>query len=145
MSALGVNRRIPLIVRIDDPWHAAAWRAEQFGGSDTRWAADTVEKYEVTARRLLEDIVAQPVSRILICGTSPLTLALCADYAQRRLEREFFDDRPDRPLPMITLVGGPPTNIGATTSSGCSNSACLRPNTASMRSPNGRRCRPCCS
>ncbi len=105
MTGLGVNRRIPLIVRIDDPWHAAAWRAEQFGGSDTRWAADTVGKYEVTACRLLDDIVAQPVDRILICGTSPLTLALCADYAQRQLERDFFDDSGDRPLPTLTLVG----------------------------------------
>jgi len=105
MSALGTNRRIPLIVRIDDPWHAAAWRAEQFGGSDTRWAADTVGKYEVTARRLLDDVIAEPVNRILVCGTSPLTLALCADYAQRQLEREFFDDRPDRPLPTMTIVG----------------------------------------
>ena len=35
-----------------------AWRAQQFGGSDTRWAADVVGKYEVTAGRLLDGIIA---------------------------------------------------------------------------------------
>ena len=106
MSALAVDRRIPLIVRIDDPWHAAAWRAEQFGGSDTRWAADTVGKYEVTARRLLDQITAdEHVARILVCGTSPLTLALCADHAQRQFERDFYTNRPDRLLPPSILVG----------------------------------------
>jgi hypothetical protein len=105
ISAAGVNRRIPLIIRIDDPWYAAAWRAGQFGGSDTRWAADTVGKYEVTARRLLDQVSEDGrVTHILICGTSPLTLALCADQAQRELERKFYTERPDRPVPAITLV-----------------------------------------
>ena len=57
LSELGSKLRVPLIVRIDDPWLAEAWRAEQFGGSDTRWAADVAGKYEVTARRLLDNIV----------------------------------------------------------------------------------------
>ena len=52
------KQRLPLIVRMDDPWLAQAWRAQQFGGSDTRWAADVVGKYEVTAGRLLDGIIA---------------------------------------------------------------------------------------
>jgi hypothetical protein len=44
------KQRLPLIVRIDDPWLAEAWRAQQFGGSDTRWAADVVGKYEFDRR-----------------------------------------------------------------------------------------------
>ena len=56
-TADGGRRRVPLIVRIDDPWQAEAWRAQQFGGSDSRWAADAVGKYEVTARRLLEEVI----------------------------------------------------------------------------------------
>ena len=32
---------------------------QQFGGSQTRWAADTVGKYEVTAERLLDWITAE--------------------------------------------------------------------------------------
>ena len=35
LEEVGSKRRIPLIVRIDDPWLAKAWRAEQLGGSDT--------------------------------------------------------------------------------------------------------------
>jgi hypothetical protein len=104
-SARGLHRRVPLIVRIDDPWYAAAWRAQQFGGSDTRWAADAVGKYEVTARRLLDEITdGRGVTRVLVCGTSPLTLALCADLEQRRREHDFCDERADETLPAVTLV-----------------------------------------
>jgi hypothetical protein len=104
-SARGADRRLPLIVRIDDPWYAVAWRAQQSGGSDSRWAADAVGKYEVTARRLLDEIAGRGgVNRILVCGTSPLTLALCADLEQRRREHEFSAGRTDDALPSITIV-----------------------------------------
>lgn len=106
MTTASERRRVPLIVRIDDPWQAGAWRARQFGGSDGRWAADAVGKYEVTARRLLEEISAiRTVTRIVICGTSPLTLALCADTAQRHRERMYHADAEDAPVPALTLVG----------------------------------------
>jgi hypothetical protein len=79
LSQVAHNQRVPLIVRIDDPWLAEAWRAQQFGGSDTRWAADVVGKYVVTARRLLDSIIsAKSINRVFVCGTSQLTLALCA-------------------------------------------------------------------
>ena len=105
-TADGGRRRVPLIVRIDDPWQAEAWRAQQFGGSDSRWAADAVGKYEVTARRLLEEVItAKTVTRIVVCGTSPLTLALCADMAQRHRERAYHADPTDAPLPTLALVG----------------------------------------
>ncbi len=93
------RQRIPLIVRIDDPWQATAWRAKHFGGTDTRWAADAVGKYEVTARRLLDSITAERVERLLVCGSSALTLALCADLAQRRLERDYHAAEGTTPLP----------------------------------------------
>jgi len=106
LSEVGDKQRLPLIVRIDDPWQAEAWRAQQFGGSDTQWAADAVGKYEVTARRLLDRIVSgQPVRRIIVGGTSQLTLALCADMAQRQVERSYFADPQQRELPKLTLVG----------------------------------------
>ncbi|MGE2724769.1 hypothetical protein [Mycolicibacterium pulveris] len=99
------KQRLPLIVRIDDPWQAEAWRAMHFGGSDTRWAADAVGKYEVTARRLLDRIIATDgVGRILICGTSPLTLALCSNMAQRQLERNYYAAADAKPLPRLVLV-----------------------------------------
>jgi hypothetical protein len=102
------RRRLPLIVRIDDPWQAESWRARQFGSSDNRWAADAVGIYEVTATRLLDRIVDSDergrAGRLLICGTSPLTFALCGSLAQRRMERAFHNDPKAHPLPTITLI-----------------------------------------
>jgi hypothetical protein len=106
LSAVGHRRRIPLTVRIDDPWQAEAWRAQQLGGSDTRWAADAVGKYEVTARWLLENIGAPAtVEHIFVCGTSELTLALCADLTRRKLEYDYYSAPGETALPALTLVG----------------------------------------
>ncbi|MGV0643095.1 hypothetical protein ABQE44_06770 [Mycolicibacterium sp. XJ2546] len=105
LAATSRKQRLPLIVRIDDPWQAEAWRAKHFGGSDTRWAADAVGKYEVTARRLLDRIISTDgVGRILICGTSPLTLALCSNMAQRQLERDYYAAPDAKALPRLVLV-----------------------------------------
>jgi len=101
----GERLRVPLIVRIDDPWQAEAWRAKHFGGSDTRWAADAVGKYEVTARRLLDRIMGSgSVRRILVCGASRLTLALCSELGQRQLEKAYYCAPGDPPLPQLVLV-----------------------------------------
>jgi hypothetical protein len=106
LSAVGHKRRLPLTVRIDDPWQAEAWRAEQLGGSDTRWAADAVGKYEVTARWLLENIIATAsVEHVLVCGTSELTLALCADLTRRKLENDYYSAPGETALPALNLVG----------------------------------------
>jgi hypothetical protein len=106
LSAVGHKQRLPLTVRIDDPWQAEAWRAEQLGGSDTRWAADAVGKYEVTARWLLENIIAtQTIHHVFVCGTSELTLALCADMTRRKLEYDYYSEPGETALPALTLVG----------------------------------------
>lgn len=106
MAGGNERQRIPLIVRIDDPWQAMAWRAQHFGAADNRWAADAVGRYEVTARRLLDEVVADAaVERLLVCGASQLTLALCADMAQRQLEHDYYAADGARPLPAVTLVG----------------------------------------
>jgi hypothetical protein len=102
------DQRLPLTVRIDDPWQAEAWRAQKFGGKERQWAADALGKYEVTARRLIDDIVVdrkKNIQRIIVCGTSQLTLALCSDLAQRQLERELYTPEGEPPLPKLTLVG----------------------------------------
>jgi hypothetical protein len=105
LSEVDHKQRLPLIVRIDDPWLAEAWRAQQFGGSDTRWAADVVGKYEVTAGRLLDGIIAtKTIQRVFVCGTSQLTLALCANLTSRALERDFYTAPGTTPLPALTLV-----------------------------------------
>ena len=106
LSAVGHKQRLPLTVRIDDPWQAEAWRAEQLGGSDTRWAADAVGKYEVTARWLLENIIATgTVEHVFVCGTSELTLALCADLTRRTLEYDYYTAPGETALPALKLVG----------------------------------------
>jgi hypothetical protein len=98
-------QRLPLIVRIDDPWLAEAWRDQQFGGSNTRWAADVIGKYAVTASRLLDSILeAGTVQRVFVCGTSQLTLALCANLTRRAQERDFYTAPGSPPLPALTLV-----------------------------------------
>jgi hypothetical protein len=105
LSEVAHKQRLPLIVRMDDPWLAQAWRAQQFGGSDTRWAADVVGKYEVTAGRLLDSVVATGrTNHVFVCGTSQLTLALCADLTQRALERDFYTPPGAAVLPALTLV-----------------------------------------
>jgi hypothetical protein len=105
LSKVVGKQRLPLIVRIDDPWQAAAWRAQHFGGAQTRWAADTVGKYEVTARQLLDDILgSDAIERVLVCGASELTLALCAEMSQRQMEWDYYAAPDRRPLPALTLV-----------------------------------------
>jgi hypothetical protein len=105
MDEVAKRQRLPLIVRIDDPWQADAWRAQHFGGSETRWAADAVGKYEVTAQELLNRIAEiSAVERVFICGTSRLTLALCSDMAQRQLERDYYSAPDDPELPEMILV-----------------------------------------
>lgn len=100
------HKRRPLTVRIDDPWQAEAWRTRQLGGSDSRWVGDAIGKYEVTAHRLLDDIVDDAhVEHLIVCGTTPLTLALCANLVRRRLERNFYSEASDPPLPTLTIVG----------------------------------------
>lgn len=106
LSEVGHKRRLPLTVRIDDPWQAEAWRAQQLGGSDARWAADAVGKYEVTARWLLENILAAgTVEHVFVCGTSELTLALCADLSRRKLEHDYYSAPGETALPALRLVG----------------------------------------
>jgi hypothetical protein len=109
LAPVATRRRIPLIVRIDDPWLAEAWRTQQFGQhggeSDHLWAADTVSKYEATARRLIDQILDnKSVRRLIVCGTSQLTLALCAEMAQRHTERRFHTPEGEPELPALTLV-----------------------------------------
>lgn len=109
LAPVATKRRIPLIVRIDDPWLAEAWRTQRFGHhsevSDHLWIADTVSKYEMTARRLIDQILQnKAVRRIIICGSSQLTLALCAEMAQRYTERRFYTKEGEPELPALTLV-----------------------------------------
>jgi len=99
------KHRLPLILRVDDPWQAQSWRSQRLGGSDTLWAAEVVGIYEVTADRLLDRIIGVGrITRIAVCGSSPLTLALCASLARRRLEHSYYTPPDAPPLPALTIV-----------------------------------------
>ncbi|WP_234806602.1 hypothetical protein [Mycolicibacter nonchromogenicus] len=102
----GNRGRLPLVVRVDDPWQAEAWRTQQLGGADSQWAVDTLGKYELTASWLMDTILAiKVVRRVFVCGTSQLTLALCADLTRRKLERDYYSPPTEAELPAFTLVG----------------------------------------
>ncbi|MDZ7884103.1 MAG: hypothetical protein U5N53_14890 [Mycobacterium sp.] len=104
-TAAPKDQRLQLVVRIDDPWQAEAWRAQLFGRPDGQWAADAVGLYEVTAHRLLDDVLARPdIKRLIVCGTSRLTLALCSELAQRHAERDYYTAPGQHPLPRMTTV-----------------------------------------
>jgi hypothetical protein len=99
------TRRLPLVVRIDDPWQAESWRAQRLGGSDTLWAANAVGIYEVTAARLMErSISGGRITQIIVCGTSQLILALSTNLARRQLERSYYTPPDALPLPALTIV-----------------------------------------
>lgn len=104
-AAVPRDQRLQLVVRVDDPWQAEAWRARLFGRRDAQWAADAVGLYEVTAHRLLDDVLARPdIDRLIVCGTSRLTLAVCSELAQRQAERDYYTAPGQRPLPRMTTV-----------------------------------------
>jgi hypothetical protein len=109
LAPIVTKRRIPLVVRIDDPWLAEAWRAQQFGqrasGSDHLWAGDTTSKYEATARRLIDQILEKKtVRRLFVCGASQLTAAICVEMALRNTEHGFHRVEGEPGLPALTLV-----------------------------------------
>nr|WP_156524234.1 hypothetical protein [Gordonia sp. LAM0048] len=81
--------RIPVTVRIDDPWQAEIWRRRYLGGARHRWAPDAIGKYELTAAAIAADLLDRsPIpDTVFICGSSLLTSALCSEFAQ--LTREF--------------------------------------------------------
>lgn len=95
--------RLPLTVRIDDPWQAEVWRRSFLASSERRWVADAIGRYEITAAKLIRHIAenkkAEPTQTVLICGMSPLTHALTSELAQVHREYELY------PRPGTTLPG----------------------------------------
>lgn len=60
----------------------------------------------MTAHRLLDSVIDDELAtKIVICGTTPLTLAVCANLVRRRLERDFYSEPSDTPPPRLVIVG----------------------------------------
>ena len=89
--------RLPLTVRVDDPWQAEVWR-RCFLANDERWVADAVGRYEITAGKLVRHITMKthnrhdesPPETVLLCGLCPLTYALSSEFAQVHREQALY-------------------------------------------------------
>lgn len=117
MDRLGVNRpRMPLTVRIDDPWQAEVWRrhfldsasANDSNRGHRRWVADAVGRHETTAATVLRHMTSanfgySPPDTVLICGLFPLTFALTSELAQMDREQLVYSN-PKRRLPHRVYV-----------------------------------------
>ncbi|MFT3660690.1 MAG: hypothetical protein QM809_04655 [Gordonia sp. (in: high G+C Gram-positive bacteria)] len=116
--------RVPLTMRIDDPWHAEHWRRRLMRDARGRWAPDAIGRYEVTSARLAREIRRNdrgkgvPARRVYIDASPALTHTLLSEFVQLGREIELFDQvakghdaerrlrTPFRPpLPEIVLLG----------------------------------------
>jgi hypothetical protein len=101
-----------MILRIDDPWQAEYWRrtnayrtGERGKTASVRWMSDALSAYEVTAALILDRIVGSGYDRLVLVGSSPLALAVCAELAQREREGVLLQDRPKPSFQQLVLFG----------------------------------------
>ncbi|HZQ33156.1 MAG TPA: RyR domain-containing protein [Mycobacterium sp.] len=99
LERLGDERvRLPLIVRIDDPWQAEVWRRSFLANINQRWVADAVGRYEVTASKLVRHMTTKrqgaqgidPPSTVVLCGLHPLTYAMTSELAQLHRDQSLY-------------------------------------------------------
>ena len=94
----GDRIRLPLIVRIDDPWQAEVWRRSFLASTKRRWVADAVGRYEITAAKVVRHMTTQvessadlgPPMTVVLCGLHPLTYALASELAQLQRDQELY-------------------------------------------------------
>lgn len=110
-SANKPGTHIPrLIVRIDDPWAADAWRRAHIGENSV-WLTDAISVFEETAIELLDHPETQNATTIVIVHKSPLALALLNELGQRQREAYMMSlDEDGVPVgyvagPKVLLVG----------------------------------------
>jgi hypothetical protein len=101
-----------MIVRIDDPWEAEYWRrtnayrtGERGKSASVRWMSDALSVYEVTAALILDRILTGSYDRLVLVGSSPLALAVCAELAQREREGALLKARPKPSFPQLLMFG----------------------------------------
>ena len=103
-----------MVVRIDDPWQAEYWRRTNAyrtpgSASSVRWISDALSIYEVTAELILDRVLAptraQRFDRLVIVGNSALSLAVCAELAQREREGDALSAPPRPGLADLILFG----------------------------------------
>ncbi len=95
------TRRLTVIARIDDPWHADDFRKRFIG--DPGFVFDAIGSHEATAEALIGRIRQLPaVSHLLLVGGGPLALALLAELSQLGRELQFLDEGAS--LPQVWLL-----------------------------------------
>lgn len=102
------QRRIPLTVRIDDPWQAEVWR-RALASTERRWVADAVGRNEITAAKLVRHLTTRrgggldPPGTVVLCGLNPLTYALASEFAQVHRELGLYA-KPDVLSPESVVI-----------------------------------------
>ena len=114
-KARGANVRLPLTVRIDDPWQAEVWRRSFLANSERCWVADAVGRNEITAAKLVRHMTTphgdatdlKPPTTVVLCGLYPLTYALASEFAQLEREQQLYP-KPDvsRPTNVVIFARG---------------------------------------
>ncbi|MCW2691106.1 MAG: hypothetical protein JWR37_5996, partial [Mycobacterium sp.] len=110
-KAQGDRVRLPLIVRIDDPWQAEVWRRSFLANTERRWVADAVGRYEITAAKLVRHMTRKlagaddmgPPSTVVLCGLHPLTYAVASELAQLQRDQEVHD-KPEVTAPTQVII-----------------------------------------
>jgi hypothetical protein len=111
LERLGDERvRLPLIVRIDDPWQAEVWRRSFLANINRRWVADAVGRYEVTAAKLVRHMTTKRAgggttlpSTVVLCGLCPLTYAMASELAQLRRDQSLYQ-KPNVAPPVKVVI-----------------------------------------
>jgi hypothetical protein len=103
--------RLPVTMRIDNPWEAEVWRRSFLSSSDQRWAADATGPNEITATRLVRHLLqARPQAMdltpqtVLLCGLTPLTFALSSELAQCYREEQIYQRPSIRSLNTVFIM-----------------------------------------
>ena len=101
-----------ITARIDDPWQAEYWRRTNAYRTPTgdraqsvRWVSDALSVYEVTAALLVGHVQTEPHDRVAVVGRSSLSLAICAELAQRQREGSVLGRQPRPSFAELVLVG----------------------------------------
>lgn len=101
------------VVRVDDPWQVEDHRRTALDARYEPWVLEAVSIHETTARAVVDRLTAAGAERLLVVGSTPLTLALLAELARREREASSADaqeiplEAVGPPLPSRVIVLAP--------------------------------------
>ena len=95
---------VRVLLRIDEAWQAEDCR-RRYLSRIPKWIVDTISENEVTARLLVDDVLARGVDHVLLTGQSDFTFAVVAELAQRGREDALVARVGRTNIPSVTIVG----------------------------------------